>query len=378
MLALPPLTYYMWICVSEFGGALVVPTAEMLSRVPAPTLVAVALYLGWFLLHVLLQLAVPGPIAQGVYKLNGWWSFWITLAVVVLAVLAGWIPATILHDQFGPLLTTVNIFAFAFSVFLYRLGQPSDGLLYDYFLGTVLNPRTHGLDWKFFCESRPGLILWVLMNLSLAAKQQQLHGALTTPMILVVAFQFLYIADYFFHEEAILSTWDIRHEKFGWMLCWGDLGWVPFTYTLQAFYLVHHPHDLPPWATVAIVALNLTGYWIFRRANIQKHRFRKNPDAPIWGKAPDYIRTAAGSPLLVSGWWGLSRHMNYFGDLLMALAWCLPAGFEHPLPYFYMVYFTILLVHRERRDHAACRAKYGDDWEAYCARVRWRIIPGVY
>jgi Delta14-sterol reductase len=39
--------------------------------------------------------------------------------------------------------------------------------------------------------------------------------------------------------------------------------------------------------------------------------------------------------------------MNYLGDLLMALAWCLPALFLHPLPYFYFVYFLILLVHRE-------------------------------
>jgi protein-S-isoprenylcysteine O-methyltransferase Ste14 len=42
------------------------------------------------------------------------------------------------------------------------------------------------------------------------------------------------------------------------------------------------------------------------------------------------------------------------------------------------VYFTILLVHRERRDNNFCHAKYGADWEHYCAKVRWRIIPGIY
>jgi len=193
-----------------------------------------------------------------------------------------------------------------------------------------------------------------------------------------LAFQFFYIADYYFHEEAILSTWDIKHENFGWLLCWGDLVWVPFTYTLQAFYLVHHPHELPAWGTAAIIALNMTGYAIFRGANIQKHKFRKDPTHPIFGKKPDYIQTARGTPLLVSGWWGISRHMNYLGDLLMALAWCLPALFEHPLPYLYLVYFLILLVHRERRDSAMCLAKYGKDWERYCERVRWRMIPGVY
>jgi delta14-sterol reductase/lamin-B receptor len=63
---------------------------------------------------------------------------------------------------------------------------------------------------------------------------------------------------------------------------------------------------------------------------------------------------------------------------MMGLAWCLTTGFAHALPYFYIVYFTILLVHRERRDNAACAAKYGEDWARYCARVRWRIVPGLY
>ena len=40
--------------------------------------------------------------------------------------------------------------------------------------------------------------------------------------------------------------------------------------------------------------------------------------------------------------------------------------------------FAILLVHRERRDHQFCATKYGKDWEAYCAQVPWRILPGVY
>ena len=162
------------------------------------------------------------------------------------------------------------------------------------------------------------------------------------------------------------------------MLCWGDLVWVPFTYTVQAYYLVEHTHELPLWGTAAIVLLNVAGYVIFRGANLQKHRFRRNPDRPIWGRPAKFIATAQGSLLLASGWWGLSRHMNYFGDLLMGLAWCLPCLFESPLPYFYIFYSTILLVHRERRDHDMCAMRYGKDWEAYCAMVPYRIVPGVY
>lgn len=396
---LPPLTFYLWISVTDFRGALTLPAfahewTALVARVPAPTLTAIALYAGWFLLQALLQLYAPGKLREGLpladgtrlrYKMNGWFSFWFTMIAALGVAAAGWFPSTILCDQFGPLLTTVNLFAFAFSFLLYRIGKASrvpertaGNRLYDFLIGTALNPRIRSFDLKLFCESRPGLILWVLIDLSLAAKQYQLHGAVTTPMILVNAFQFLYVADYFFHEEAVLSTWDIRHENFGWMLAWGDLVWVPFTYTLQAYYLVDHTHELSVWAAIGIVALNLLGYWIFRSANIQKHRFRSNPEKLVWRRKPEFIQTSRGTPLLISGWWGISRHMNYFGDLMMALAWCLPAGFEHPLPYFYFVYFAILLIHRERRDHAMCMEKYGKDWMDYCARVRWRIVPGLY
>jgi len=398
LLGLPPLTYYMWICLTYYDGALVVPgswaeLARLARYVPGPTATAALLYGGWLFLQAVLQIAAPGKVLAGTplsdgsrltYRMNGWFSFWGTWIVLLAAVAAGWLSPTIGYDQFGPLLTTANIVAFAFAGYLYALGRRSPDCrstgraVHDYFMGLSLNPRVRGFDFKFFCESRPGLILWIAINASLAAKQYELHGRVSTPMILVNAFQFLYIADYFFHEEAILTTWDIKHERFGWMLCWGDLVWVPFTYTIQAYYLVTHPHELPVAAIVAIVALNMAGYVIFRGTNIQKHRFRKDPTRPVWGRRPEYIRTAGGALLLTSGWWGIARHLNYLGDLMMGLAWCLPTGFERPLPYFYITYFLILLIHRERRDHAMCLKKYGRDWEAYCRKVRWRIVPGVY
>lgn len=61
---------------------------------------------------------------------------------------------------------------------------------------------------------------------------------------------------------------------------------------------------------------------------------------------------------------------------MMGLAYCLPCGFGSPIPYFYAIYFTVLLIHRERRDDEKCRKKYGKDWERYCEIVKSRIIPG--
>ncbi|MDW8280939.1 MAG: DUF1295 domain-containing protein [Myxococcales bacterium] len=399
MLALPALVYYLWISVHYHGGALVVPRSledvrRLVGLIPLPTPRAVFMVGTWLLLQGLLQVLAPGPVVYGTplrdgsrlpYRMNGWFAFWFTLGLAALAVWMGWVPATALHEEFGPLLSTANLFCFVFSLFLYFYGRataPTDPRtghpVYDYFMGTALNPRLGRFDFKFFFESRPGLIAWVLIDLSLAAAQLERHGTISTPMLLVCAFQILYVADYFFHEPAILTTLDIRHEHFGFMLCWGSAVWVPFTYCLQAYYLVTHPHELPLWATMGIVMLNLVGYYIFRSANLQKHRFRTDPQARIWGRPPEFLETARGTRLLLSGWWGLARHANYLGDLIMALAWCLPCGGGHLLPYFYVIYFAVLLIARERRDHRMCQARYGADWDAYCARVRWRIVPWIY
>jgi hypothetical protein len=47
-----------------------------------------------------------------------------------------------------------------------------------------------------------------------------------------------------------------------------------------------------------------------------------------------------------SGFWGLSRHMNYVFELMLALSWSLPAIGYGVFPFFYFVFLVILLVHR--------------------------------
>jgi len=62
----------------------------------------------------------------------------------------------------------------------------------------------------------------------------------------------------------------------------------------------------------------------------------------------------------------------------MGLAWCMTCGFISPIPYFYAIYFGVLLIHRDLRDEAACKEKYGADWNVYCILVPYRFIPYVY
>jgi len=394
LIFLPLFVYYIWIGINFHDGQFYVPGESDLALIPAPTWEAATIFSGWLLLQWLLQMFAPGPMRPGTvlesgqrldYKMNGWFSFCVTVLLVAVGLGFNLISPRFIVAQFGPLLTTVNIFAFGLS-FLLLFSSDNGGMkrfvtgnpFFDFFMGVTLNPRWLGVDLKFFFESRPGLIGWAMLNVIFAAYQYELHGEVTIPMMLVTAFHFFYVADYFWHEEAILTTWDIKEERFGWMLVWGDNVWVPFTYTLQAQYLLTHTHSLPVWGTAGIVLLNVAGYVIFRGTNLQKHKFRKDPERPVWGRKAEFIETQRGSRLLTSGWWGLARHINYLGDLMMALAWCLPCLFAAPLPYFYFIYFTILLVHRERRDHHRCLEKYGSDWQLYCEKVPWRIVPGVY
>lgn len=238
------------------------------------------------------------------------------------------------------------------------------------------------------------------------AHQYRTYGYITDSMALVSLFQAFYVLDGLYMEPSILTMMDIIMDGFGYMLSFGDLVWVPFLYNFQTRYLAIFPFELG-WKGLALVlGVTAGGYSIFRGANNQKNRFRTNPNDPRV-KHLNYIQTATGSKLITSGWWGYARHINYLGDWIMSWAYCLPTGIagfavvQHVNPetgdlkrqvlqtsetrgwgiiftYFFMLYFGILLIHRERRDEEKCKKKYGADWERYTSLARSRIIPGVY
>ena len=179
-----------------------------------------------------------------------------------------------------------------------------------------------------------------------------------------------YILDYFWNEEKMLTTWDIISEEFGHMLVFGDYVFIPFVFSIQCHYLLNYP-DFEGYFVVGIIlVLYFIGYYIFRTANSQKNQFKTTPNQPIWGKDP----LTVGGKLLISGFWGFGRHMNYTGDLIMALAYCLPCGSQLG-GYTYSIYLTILLTHRAYRDDTKCQQKYKKLWDEYCARVPFVYVP---
>lgn len=72
---------------------------------------------------------------------------------------------------------------------------------------------------------------------------------------------------------------------------------------------------------------------------------------------------------------GYARKIHYTADMYFALAWALITGFSRPLPWFYPVFFAIMISHRAYRDIKKCEAKYGEAWQEYKRQVPYLFIP---
>jgi delta14-sterol reductase len=221
---------------------------------------------------------------------------------------------------------------------------------------------------------QPSLIGVYLIVLAFAYAQYDRHGFITPQMWCFVGFWFAYLFTHYVKEEFMLSTWDITDENFGFMLVWGDLVYVPFLYALPGFWIVDEttPFTMAQW--LALIAFFLTALAIFRGANWQKEHFKRDPNAPIWGKPAETV----GGRLLVSGWWGIGRKLNYTGEVGVYISFALCAGVSHWQPFLLPLSLLLLLTQRAARDDKKCRAKYGPLWAEYCRRARFRMFPFIY
>eukprot|EP01121_Diplochlamys_sp_Union-15-3_P017616 TRINITY_DN6239_c0_g1_i1.p1 TRINITY_DN6239_c0_g1~~TRINITY_DN6239_c0_g1_i1.p1 ORF type:complete len:463 (-),score=42.21 TRINITY_DN6239_c0_g1_i1:22-1410(-) len=415
-LTTPLMVFYHIVAIRDYRGSLTTPFLEIFegsstfgklwNQFPSFSLEAVKIYFTWYIFQVILDRTVPGKTGYGQetpggnilpYRVNGL-NVWIVSHVVyLLCVWMGLFKGSIIYDHFPELALVASTWGYILATFAYIKAcffptHPEDckwsgSLIYDYFMGVEMNPRIGGFDFKLFHNGRPGIVAWTLINISYAFKQYELYGYITNSIIIVNILHATYVLDFFYNEDWYLRTIDIAHDHFGWYLAWGDSVWLPVMYTLQGHYLVVNPVQLPTWTAIGILSFGALGYAIFRGCNHQKDLVRNTKgNCTIWGKKPTYIttkfKTGDGkirtSILLTSGFWGLSRHFNYVGDLIISLAYCLACGFEHLLPYFYIIYMTCLLVHRTWRDEHRCSAKYGKYWSKYCQNVRWRILPYVF
>ena len=231
-----------------------------------------------------------------------------------------------------------------------------------------------------------GGTMLALNALSGAAYHYDRFGDDSNPgVFLYAAFFTFYILDYFIFERVQLYTYDLIHERLGFMLFWGGLvvyGWL-FILPMWGMAAQPDPGFSDGWTyfwLIGTTLLFLFGWGISRGANLQKYSFKRWPDRKFLGFIePRYIQ-ADDRKILHSGFWGVARHLNYMGEGFLALSVALSFGhFGNPWAWTYFVFIVTMFTFRQRNDDQHCAEKYGPDkWAEYKARVKYRIFPGVY
>ena len=245
------------------------------------------------------------------------------------------------------------------------------------------NPQWLGgrLDAKMFLYL-VGAVMLELNLLSFAA-----HHLLALPRGSVAgrdplrALFTFFLVEYLIFERVHLYTYDFFAERVGFKLGWGCLVFYPFFYCGRA--LVGGATSPTPHAVVAL-ARAVRGALLRRLDALARRQPAEVPvqDATrrrsafgMLAPRADLRRRQARSCAAASG--ALSRHINYLGEILMAIGLTLPsAARTTSWPWLYPLYYVVLLVPRQADDDRRCAEKYGALWAEYCRRVPYRDHPG--
>jgi delta14-sterol reductase len=349
--------------------------------------------LGVYALITLLHLLVPARTVDGYvtdlvtgkplrYRLNGLIVFALTIALWALACSQGWLAWDFFWTTRWEGLAGACVFGLIFTAIVVLPEQPTGkGLLADLFLGRTPNPQWLGgrIDAKMWLYM-VGATMLGLNIYSFAA-----HHYLTFPeepsfgIALYAALFTFFLTEYLFFERVHLYTYDFFAERMGFKLGWGCLLFYPYFYAVGLWSTAELPNPHTPAGVLIIATILFFGGWsLARGANMQKYTFKRDPSAKFLGLTPEAL-TDGKHQLLVSGFWGVSRHVNYLGELLMASGLALALGYPgHIGPWLYPIYYVALLVPRQIDDDRRCAEKYGALWTEYVKRVPYRIIPGLY
>lgn len=268
------------------------------------------------------------------------------------------------------------------------LGGPSTGhsLLADLYLGRRKNPQwlsrggTSLVDAKMYLYLI-GAVQLELNVLSFAAHQALAHPGAISPGAFVYAALFtFFVCEYLFFEEVHLYTYDFIAERVGFKLGWGCIAFYPYFYCVGLWAVADKPDPHTPLPLLVLyVSVFFSGWALSRGANLQKFLFKTRPDAKLFGVLAPGVLSDDEHRLLCSGFWRLARHINYLGEILMAVGLTLALGWPLvPWPWLYPLYYVALLFPRQLDDDKRCAEKYGSLWKEYCRRVPYRIIPGIY
>ncbi|WP_419923111.1 DUF1295 domain-containing protein [Candidatus Poriferisodalis sp.] len=346
-----------------------------------------------FALVGLLHLALPARRVSGYvrdehsgellrYRLNGLLVLVVTVGTWFAACATGVMPWDWFWQHRWPAAAGALTLGLLGSVAVV-LTAPSRGahVLTELYLGRRINPQMFGgrADAKMYLYLA-GATLLELNLLSFAAHHRSAFGDDPSPgVVLYVVLFTWFVCDYLVFERIHLYTYDFVAERVGFKLVWGCLCWYPFFYAVGLWSVADRPNPhMPAWLAIVATAVFFAGWMLSRGANLQKFSFKQDPERAFLGLVPKVLSDGERR-VLCSGFWGLSRHVNYLGEIGMAIGLALALGWPLVLgPWLYPLYYVALLVPRERADDRRCAQKYGRLWEQYRNEVPWRIAPRIY
>ena len=346
-----------------------------------------------FIIILILNILLPGRWVTGYaikknsseklrYHLNGIQVFLVCILSWLLLGYLDIVPFDWLYNSrwYGLAGAFLSGTGFSLAVVL-AYPQVRKSFLADFFYGRIENLQyREGLADAKMWLYLAGATLLELNALSFTAHHWILYGEqASTGLFLSTVLLTYFILDYFIFEEVHLYTYDLFAERVGFKLGWGCLVFYPYFYSIFLWSTadLQDPHT-PLWLLMIYVLIFVIGWILSRGANMQKYYFKRDPERPFLRIVPESISDGKNA-LLVNGFWGITRHINYAGEVLMATGIVLCTGYPYLiLPWLYPLYYVILLVTRQIDDDKRCALKYGDLWNTYKKRVPYRIIPYLY
>ncbi len=315
------------------------------------------------------------------YRING---KFVLLASILIWFLLGYfniVPYTWLYETRWLGLIGAVVIGLIFS-FTIVLKHPSTGksFLADFWYGRAKDVQLKDgfIDAKLWFYLI-GAVMLQLNVLSFAAYHIMNVENINYGFLLGCAMLTWFCFEYLIFEKIHLWTYDFIAERVGFKLGFGCLAFYPYFYSVSLWFTASLPNPgHPAWMTVLFGALFLFG-WVFTRgANMQKYFFKTAPDRKFLWIQPEVL-TDGKLTLLASGFWGASRHINYLGEIIQAIAVALASGyFGIWMVWLYPAYYIGLMFSRQADDDKVCKAKYGELWDQYTEKVKYKIIPFIY
>jgi len=307
------------------------------------------------------------------YRLNGILVFFIIVIIWFLLGFFNIVPFDWLYNYRWYGLAGAFLSGVIFSLAVVLAYPPvRKSFLSDLFFGRIENLQLWGgiADAKMWLYLT-GATMLELNALSFTAHHWMLYGdQASTGILLSIALLTYFIIDYFIFEEVHLYTYDLFAEKVGFKLGWGCIVFYPYFYSVFLWSTVDLPDpQTPGWLLMIYVLIFFAGWILSRGANMQKYFFKRNPERVFLRIVPETIGDG-NNALLVNGFWGISRHINYLGEILMAVGIILCTGYPALIwPWLYPLYYVVLFFTRQRDDDKRCALKYGELWNTYTLKA---------